>query len=271
MLKAFEATGIQPPNANVILDRFKTTIPLSPATPPEQTETTAASTELDWLKTKTLLQSVVKDNRSPEAKALQQQVHHLHVHLELTRDELQGAINTMSRNKSKKKKKTTLPLYSHCIETQGGSKWWSPRAKREADARYTAFQAEELAKEAAKATKREIQHQKKLLEEKQKEEGRMAREAAKVVRDQAKAEKRAAIDARKAERERQKQLRNAEKSIHLPKQNKRKASRQLQPETTKRRSSSAVRSQVVAHKPPSAPLPTIQTRSRKIVPPKRHW
>jgi hypothetical protein len=106
VLKAFEATGIHPPNADVILDRFKTTTPPSPVTPPEQAEPAAVSSELDWLKTKTLLQSVVKDNRSPEAKALHQQVHHLHVHLELTRDELQGAINSINGRKSKRESRT---------------------------------------------------------------------------------------------------------------------------------------------------------------------
>jgi hypothetical protein len=44
----------------------------------------------------------------------------------------------------------------------------------------------------------------------------------------------------------------------------------LQPQTTKKRSIGAVRSRVVAYKPPPAPLPTIRARSPKIVPPKRY-
>lgn len=81
--------------------------------------------------------------------------------------------------------------------------------------------------------------------------GHMAREAAKVVRDQAKAGERAAIDTRKTKRELQKQPCDAEKSIQLPNQSKqRKASRQLQPKITKKRSGGAVRSRVVAQKPP---------------------
>ena len=91
-----------------------------------------------------------------------------------------------------------------------------------------------------------------------------------MVRDQAKAEERAAIDARKAERERQKQARDAQQSIQLLDQGKRKAPRQLQPKTTKKRSSSARRSQVVVYKPSSAPLPTYNSRGRKIAPLKRY-
>jgi hypothetical protein len=55
VLKAFEATGIHLPNADVILVRFKTPTPLSLRTPLEQTGPAAAPTELDWLKAKTLL------------------------------------------------------------------------------------------------------------------------------------------------------------------------------------------------------------------------
>ena len=70
----------------------------------------------------------------------------------------------------------------------------------------------------------------------------MAREEAKERREKEKAEERAAIDARKAERERQKQARDAQQSIQLPNQGKRKAPRQLQPKTMKKHSGSAGRS-----------------------------
>ena len=147
--------------------------------------------------------------------------------------------------------------------------WWSPHSKREADVRDAAIEQYNAEQEAAKVTKRELQHNRKLLNEKDKEVKRVAREAAKVVRDQAKAEERAAIDARKAERARQKQLRDAEKSMQLPNQGKRKVSRQLQPKTMKKRGGGAGRSRVVAHEPSPAPPPTYNSRGRKIAPPKR--
>jgi hypothetical protein len=79
VLKAFEATGIHPPNADVILKRFKTLTPLSLRTPLEQTGPATAPTEPDWLKAKTLLQSAVKDCYSAEARALEQKIHQLYV------------------------------------------------------------------------------------------------------------------------------------------------------------------------------------------------
>jgi hypothetical protein len=55
--------------------------------------------------------------------------------------------------------------------------------KREADVRDAAIEQYNAEQEAAKVTKRELQHNRKLLNEKDKEEKRVAREAAKVVRD----------------------------------------------------------------------------------------
>jgi hypothetical protein len=124
--------------------------------------------------------------------------------------------------------------------------------------------------EAVKVTKRELEHQTKLLKEKGKEEKRVAREATKVVSDQAKAGECAAIDARKAEGASQKQARDAGRSIPLPNQGKLKASRQLQSTTTKKRGDSAGCSQVIVHKPSLAPPPTYNSRGRKIALPKRY-
>ncbi|KAF1351652.1 hypothetical protein EJ07DRAFT_159194 [Lizonia empirigonia] len=153
---------------------------------------------------------------------------------------------------------------------KGGAVWWSPHSKREADVRDAAIEKYNLEQEAAKKTRQELQHQARLLREKEKQEKRVAREEAKERREKEKAEERAAIDARKAERERQKQARDAQQSIQLPNQGKRKAPRQLQPKTMKKRSDSAGRSQVVAHRPSPAPRPTYNSRSRKIAPPKRY-
>lgn len=61
--------------------------------------------------------------------------------------------------------------------------WWSPQSKREADVRDAAIEKYNVEQEAAKVIKRELQHQTKLLKEKEKEEMRVAQEAAKVVRD----------------------------------------------------------------------------------------
>ncbi|KAF1364441.1 hypothetical protein EJ07DRAFT_172453 [Lizonia empirigonia] len=233
-----------PPNADVILRRFRTPTPSPPRTPLEQTGPATTPTEPNWLKAKTLLRSAVKDYRSAEAGALEQEIHQLHVQNELISHELQGIKQSIEDKKRKKAKQKVLPLYSHTLNRQGGAVWWSPHSKHEADVRDAAIEKYNLEQEAAKKTRQELQHQARLLGEKEKREKRVAREEAKERREKEKAEERAAIDARKAERERQKQARDAQQSIQLPNQGKRKAPRQLQPKTMKKRSDSAGRSQV---------------------------
>ena len=148
--------------------------------------------------------------------------------------------------------------------------WWSPHSKREADVRDAAIEKYNLEQEAAKKTRQELQHQTRLLKEKEKQEKRVAKEEAKERREKEKAEERAAIDARKAERERQKQARDAQQTLQLPNQGKRKAPRQLQSGSMKKRGSSARRSEVVAHRPSPAPQPIYNSRGRRIAPPRRY-
>ncbi|KAF1364227.1 hypothetical protein EJ07DRAFT_99833, partial [Lizonia empirigonia] len=252
-----------PPNADVILRRFRTPTPSPPRTPLEQTGPAATPTKPNWLKAKTLLRSAVKDYRSAEAGALEQEIHQLHVQNELISHELQGIKQSIEDKKRKKAKQKVLPLYSHTLNRQGGAVWWSPHSKREADVRDAAIEKYNLEQEAAKKTRQELQHQARLLREKEKQEKRVAREEAKERREKERREK-------ERQRERQKQARDAQQSIQLPNQGKRKASRQLQPKTMKRRSDSAGRSQVVAHRPSPAPRPTYNSRGRKIAPPKRY-
>ena len=121
VLKAFEATGIYPPNANVILDRFRTPTPPIVNTPPGQTGPQAASTEPDWLKAKSLLQSVVKDKASDKVGKVEQIIHQLHVQLELAQHELQGVKQASAAKEKKKDKRKVLLLYAHSVEWHGGA------------------------------------------------------------------------------------------------------------------------------------------------------
>ena len=88
MLTAFKATGIHLPNADVILNRFRTPTPQPPATPLGQVGSEAASVEPNWLKTKLLLRSAVKDQDPAAANAVEQRLHHLHLLNELTQHEI---------------------------------------------------------------------------------------------------------------------------------------------------------------------------------------
>jgi hypothetical protein len=109
-----------PPNADVILERFTTPTPPPPVTPPEQVGSAAASAEPDWLKAKTLFRSVVKDDAGAKGEALEQVLHQLHVKIELTVHELQGVKQAQDNKKRKKARLKVLPLYSHDLNRQGG-------------------------------------------------------------------------------------------------------------------------------------------------------
>lgn len=211
----------------------------------------------------------MKDKASSEVGAVEQIIHQLHVHLELAEHELSGVTQALAAKEKRKRKKKVLPLYAHNVEWHRGAKWWSPRSKREADARDAAFEAYQQQVEAEKVTQRQLQETQRLLKDKQVQQKRELRAREKEERDRLHAIERAQIDARKAERARQKQARDAQKSIQLPKQGKRKASHQLQPKTTKKRGGGTVRSRVVAYEPSPEPPPTYNSRGRKIAPPKR--
>ena len=90
-----------------------------------------------------------------------------------------------------------------------------------------------------------------------------------MVREREKAKKAAAIAERKAAREAQKRERDAEKSIQLPNQGKRKASSQLQAKTVKKRGDAAARSRTVGAQRSPSPPPTYNSRGRKIAPRKK--
>jgi len=266
ILSSFEATGVHPPNADVILDRFTQE---KPTTPEAQLIASNDLGEPSWLKAKSLLHSVVKDKGSIEARALEGILHHLSTQNELLHYELDGAKEALTEKQKQSNKLKVLPLQSHEIEYHGGAKWWSPRARKEAEVRWEVSQRLEEEEAVRKADKKELQANKKLLEAKEKEEKRVAREAAALVREKEKTEKATQVAERKAERERLKEARNTEKALQLSQKGKRKA---LEPpaakKTQKRRAVAAV-----GGPPAAAPAPALQpkvnSRGRHIKPPKK--
>ncbi|KAJ8110223.1 hypothetical protein OPT61_g6878 [Boeremia exigua] len=268
---SFSATGIHPPNADVVLDKMKPPTPIEPATPPEQTAITAAPTAPNWLKAKALLRRTVGDKGSTQLGPLEQAIHQLHVQFELVQHELNSAKEELQRQKKKPKQQKVLPLYTRKIERQGGAVWWSPSSKAEADARDRANQAYQEQLEMEKATKRELQATKKLLKAKEDEEKRARRAMEKEERARLKAVKDAEIAERKAERERQKQARDASKSTQLPKQAKRKLPPAAGPRKKQNRGGVGGGSKPIAHERPPTPPPKLGRYNREITLPKKFW
>jgi hypothetical protein len=195
-----------------------------------------------------------------------QQMHQMHVALELKDQELQGLKTALESKKKRQKKKKVLPLSPRDPNIQGGAIFWDPSSVARAKTRMKDMEKQAIADDAAKADRKQVQHNNKILKEKDKvkrqEKAALRREKA----AQKRAEKAQGLAERAAERERKKELKNAEKVSQLPKQAKPKPSAKKQSKSTKRGGGAAEGSSQVAHKPSSAP-PGFRTRGGRVTKP----
>ncbi|KAF1938238.1 hypothetical protein EJ02DRAFT_30372 [Clathrospora elynae] len=90
-------------------------------------------------------------------------------------------------------------------------------------------------------------------------------------REKKRIQERKEIDERKAERERKKHKCNSQKALQTTQKGKRKASQKAAPRKKQNCGSAAVQSSSVAHEQPSAPAPTLNSRGRKILQPRKFW
>ena len=271
---AFEKTGIHPPNADCVLNRFKLRTPPLPVTPPEQSEDAvvrAASGSPSYVKFKTLLRRAVRDQDWGAASAAEQKYHQVFVRDNIKSHEIEGLKEALDDSKNKKKRKRVLPLEPGDPDLQGGAFIVTPRSKARADALLERREQEAIEEEAAKAAEADQRYQNARLTESEKAEKskvfkeRVAANAAKRAAEKAESE------ARRASQKAAKALRDAQKSIQLPKRGKGKASAKPRSKVTKNRGGGAVRSQRVPHRSPSPPPPTKASTGRQTRPPKKLW
>ena len=130
---------------------------------------------------------------------------------------------------------------------------YSPSRIEQAREELREKEQQELVEDARKANEREIRHQQKLLEAKQKELDKIEKDRIAKERADAKAQERREIDARKADRIRTGELRDAQKVSKLPKQAKQKASRNPQSRILKGDGGATRRRPQVVHEPSSEP------------------
>jgi hypothetical protein len=218
---SFEATGISPLNPERILKTFRALIP--DGSQSSETSTSCYSGG-DWPKVATLVRNSAKDIASSESKKVLRTLHHLVAQNELINDELEGVKDAISEKKRRSTKRKVLPLQQH-DKYHGGAVFWSPRARKEAEVRYRVFKDLKREEQLAKADKKQIQHNNKLLKEKLKDERRVERETGKLVREKEKAELAAQKAERAAEKRRQKEACDAQKALQLSQIGNRKASK----------------------------------------------
>jgi hypothetical protein len=184
ILKSFEATGIWPMDAEVILKRFNNTPTLSTmgqSVPPRLSPT-------EWIHIERLLRSAVQDGSSNQSKQLSATLHHLQVQNELLHHEVKGLKASITTKRKRKKHSKALPL-EQSGEYHGGAVLYSPRAVQRARDILATKQQEEDEEHLQKPQRRKQREEAKLLKQLQVKEKREEQERAKVVKEKERAEK----------------------------------------------------------------------------------
>jgi hypothetical protein len=241
--------------------------PPPPVTPPQQSRPQPATTSLSWRRFRSSFDRAVTYGDPGAASEARQQMHQMHVALELKYQQLQGPKTALESKKKRQKKKKVLSLSPRDPNVQGGAIFWDPASKARADRRMRDAEKQAIADEAAKADQKQIKHNTKVIKEKEKaekkEKAALRREEVAQRRAQEAREK----EARKAEKEHVKELKNTQKVSNLPKQINSKASKKSQSKMSKRGGGAARRRPQVVHEPSSAPQ-GVETRSGRVTRPK---
>jgi hypothetical protein len=127
--KAFKAVGVYPFNPNVILERFA-----PPLSDDGSSSSSIAShySSSEWRRIDRILQRTVKDNHSKDARVLRHTLHHICISNELLHQENDGLVESLQQKKKHEKKSKALDLQQHERNPWGPSRFWSPRAFKEA-------------------------------------------------------------------------------------------------------------------------------------------
>ncbi|KAI1509687.1 hypothetical protein KJE20_00867 [Pyrenophora tritici-repentis] len=209
-MKSFEATGIHPPNAEVILRRFR-----KEASSSDESSTSVLSAE-DWLKIKTLISHQVRDKDAKDTKKIYRSLHHISAQLSILSSENRDLKEALLVKKRHRKKSYTLNVNNN-HKYYGGALLWSPHKVHRAQDDKAVRQQQKQQEQLQKAERSQMKEQARLYKLHQAQEKRVERERLKEVREKERA-------AKEAEKERQKATRDAEKAIQLSQKGKRKAS-----------------------------------------------
>jgi hypothetical protein len=203
ILTAFEATGIWPMDANVVLRRFASTLE-------GERSLSLGLSNNDWRKLDRLVRVAVKDTQQEESKKLSLSLHYISVQNELLKHENEGLREALQHKKKHKKKGKALDLQQR-QEYHGGAVHWSPRKLREARAREAVRERDEIEEKLQKARAKKQREEAQLQRQVELEEKRVERQRLKEIREKERAEKAAKRQRQKDERDRAKALQSSQK------------------------------------------------------------
>ena len=177
ILKAFEVTGVSPPDASQVLKRFT-----SPPSHGDGVPEIGQHGDGDSLKQlRKLYDDAVKDSSEVPTRRLALALHSLQVQNELLHHENEGLHEALVTKRKHAKKSKPLDLQQR-KEYWGGAVFWSPRKLREAKARDAVEQQEKEEKKLRKADDKKLKEA-SLLYKKQKQKAvKELRESAAAAR-----------------------------------------------------------------------------------------
>ena len=201
ILKSFEVTGISPPNASKVLNRFISSPSLQDTVPKLADVGDGGSlTQL-----RKLYHLAVKDMSKVPSLRLWEALHSLQVQNELLHHRNKGMKEALIVKRKHAKKSRPLPL-EPVQEGDSGAQWWSPRSLARARAQDAIQRREDEQEKLRKSDEKELKAAAALYKKKQKQAAKELRESAATARKKD-AEARAAE--RAAEKEQRKQERDA--------------------------------------------------------------
>jgi hypothetical protein len=257
--RSFEATGVWPIDAEVILKRFNTIT----SGQDEDTELQEVGDGSSWNDIRKILDAAVADKAKVESKQLAGAFHSLQVQNELLHHENEGLRAALTTKRKHQKKSKLLDLHQR-KEYRSGAVLWSPRKIREAQTRERVKQHEEEQEKLQKSHDRELKAAAILYKKKMAEEAKALRKVARERAAEERKAKAAELAAARALKKQQRDAATSQKSRDIPNKGKRAASRGAAPKSTKKRRIIGARSSVDVPSPPPQPPPKTTTRGRQI-------
>ncbi|KAH6234950.1 hypothetical protein HBI42_020280 [Parastagonospora nodorum] len=255
ILKAFEATGIWPMDANVILRRFG-------STPEAERISSSGLSGHDWRKLDRLVRAAVNDSHQYEARELRSSVHHLSVQHELLKHENERLKEALQHEKEHEKNVKALDLQQR-EEYHGGAVHCAPRKLREARAREAIRERDEMEEKLEQARTKKQREEARLQRQVELEEKRVERQRLKETRELERTEK-VAERARKGEAQHQK------KAIQQAQKRKRPALQATSSSDKRQKRAGAAHAGVQAEDELSAAPAKVTSRGRHVSLPQRY-
>jgi hypothetical protein len=262
--KSFEATGIHPMNAEVILKRYNT----ATSSNRDDLGILPKGNRCSWRELHRLLDDAVEGGSGKSAEAVSVALHSLQVLNELLHHENKGLRTSLSTKKKRKNKSKTMDLQQR-KEFQSSAVFWSPRKVREARVREDVKQQEAEEENLQKSQRKELKAAAALYKKQQLAEAKVERERIKEVKKKERKEKTEHLAASRAEKQCQKEAGNTQKALQSSQRGKRSASEKIAPKSKRACGAVGLQVEVVAAEE-APPEPPKQSRTRTIWRPNRY-